>query len=300
MAIYPGAVWHGNCRNNSGRRTATTRGLVLHVNDSAQNVSLWNWVNTPSSNMSCHFQVLQGGTVEQYLDTDLWSWCQANGNNAWLSMEMPTVPGIGMTKQQIATAARILAWASKLYGFPLQLTNDPVNGTGFGWHGMGGNSWGGHPGCPGDIRRGQMAALLAAAKGGTTTEDDYAMPGYSSWSDADKEAFWADGTKHILDRGVGGYGYNGTLGKMLYDTFDQSRDVAQAVNDTDHGVVVALARLEASVGQLLTPAELATALSQLPAGAQSGPDAIAEALVARLRALLDAAPTGSHAAGTPA
>lgn len=292
MARFPGAVWYGNCRNNSGQRTAATRGLVLHVND-GPNVSLWNWVNSPSSNMSCHFQVLQNGVVEQYLDTDLWSWCQADGNNAWLSMEMPTVPSVGMTAAQIATGARILTWASKLYGFPLQITSDPDNGRGLGWHGMGGDAWGGHSGCPGDIRRGQMAELLAAAKGGTTAEDEMS---YSQWPAADKAALTADITKAILDRGMGGYNYDGSLGDVWIATLRQANNNATALNDPAHGVVVALARLEAAVGQLLTPAELQTMLSQQAGSSQVDAAAIADALVGRLRDLLDAAPAGSHAA----
>lgn len=296
MAVYPGAVWRGNCRNNSGPRTAATRGAVVHVND-GPNVSLWSWVNNPASNMSCHFQILQNGVVEQYLDTDLFSWCQKAGNNAWISIEMPTHPDVGMTAAQIASAGKLIAWLAKLYGFPLQLTNDP-NGTGIGWHGMGADpgkpdDWG-HPLCPGIIRRGQLPALLTAAKGGSTLEDDYDMPGYSSWSDADKAAFWADGTKAIVTRGLGGYGFDGTLGQAVLAGVGQAKDANVALNDPTHGVVVTLARIDAGVAQL--PAQLQAVLDAHPAGAQLDAGRVVDALFDRWRSLLDAAPTGSHAA----
>jgi hypothetical protein len=297
MAVYPGAVFYGNCRNNSGRRTAATRGLVIHVND-GPNVSLWHWVNDPASNMSCHFQILQNGLIEQYGDTELFMWCQKAGNNPWISVEMPTYPSVGMTKAQLASAAKLSAWLSKLYAFPLQLTNDP-SGAGIGWHGMGAHpgypdDWG-HPLCPGVIRRAQLPALLAAAKGGTTVEDDYDMPGYSSWSAADKEAFWADGTKEIVTRALGGYGSPETVGQALASASLAARNTSAALNDPTHGVVVTLARIDSGMAQL--PAQLQAVLDAHPADAPLDAEAIIDALFDRWRGLLDAAPTGNHAAG---
>lgn len=145
MGIYPGAVWRGNCANNSGPRGGPAHGLILHVND-GPDISLWGWVNQNSSNMSTTFQVRTDGTVEQYLDTGLVEWCQSDGNRRFGSMEMPTHPNEGMTAAQLESGARVLAWWAHLDGFPLQLTNDP-GGEGFGWHGMGGDAWGGHLYC---------------------------------------------------------------------------------------------------------------------------------------------------------
>ncbi len=258
MAVYPGAVWRGNCANNSGPRGPVTRGLVLHVND-GPNVSLWSWVNNPASNMSCHFQVLQDGTVEQYLDTDLWSWCQADGNQRWLSMEMPTHPDTGMTPAQIASGARVLAWASALHDFPLQLTNDPIGGTGLGWHGMGGQAWGGHFGCPGDIRKTQMTELLAATSGNQPQEDD--MP-YSDWPAKDRQALAGDVATAIVNRPLGGVGYPGTVANILKATLDEARAVQAALDKL--------------------PGELEAAVHALPTGATADASAIATALLAKL------------------
>ncbi len=56
-----------------------------------------------------------------------------------------------------------MAWIHQTHGIPLQLADTPA-GSGFGWHGMGGNAWGGHPGCPGDQRKAQRYTILVAAK----------------------------------------------------------------------------------------------------------------------------------------
>jgi len=300
VAVYPGAVWRGNCRNNSGRRTAATRGAVIHVND-GPNVSLWHWVNDPTSDMSCHFQILQNGLIEQYLDTDWFAWCQKAGNNAWVSIEMPTHPDVGMTAAQIASAAKVIAWLAGLYRFPLALTNDP-HGTGIGWHGMGAHlgypdDWG-HPLCPGVIRRGQLPALqkaaLAAAPSTTTTPEDD-VPEYDQWSQKAKDALAADLTKALITRSLAGYGFGGSLGQAVLAAVGQAKDANDALNDTTHGVVVTLARIDAGVAQLRT--ELQTLLDQHPAAAGLDAEAVVDALFTRFRALLDSAPpTGTHAA----
>ena len=296
MAIFPGAVWRGNCRNNGpGPRPSVTKGMVLHVND-GPDVSLWSWVNSPTSNMSCHFQVRVDGTVEQYLDTDLISWCQAGGNREWLSMEMPTHPDTGMSKAQIAAGGRVLAWAARLYGFPLRVTNDP-NVPGLGWHGMNIPAWGSHPGCPGLIRRGQMQDLInAALAGGTTPEDDYDMPGYSSWSDADKAAFWADGTKAIITRPLAGYKSPETVGEALVNASLAGRSASVALNDTDSGLLVQVARLQTALAGL--PDAVA---AKVGAGSGGSVDAAAIAKEAVREALAElgaelTASNGAHAA----
>lgn len=291
MPIMPGAVWRGNCRNTDGRRTATTRGLVLHVND-GPNVDLWGWVNDPASDMSCHFQILQDGTIFQYLDTDWRSWCQRNGNNAWISLEMPTHPDVLMTPAQLLSGSRVMAWCAKVHNFPVVLTNDPINGRGLGWHGMGaaaGVDWG-HPNCPGTIRRGQMAALV----GNTTTEDD--MP-YKDWPQADKDALAADLTKAIITRSLAGYGYAQTVGQTLIAAASNAHTAASeahnanvALTDPTHGLVVQFAQLP---GQI--EAAVDAALAKVPSGAAVDAGAIVDGVFDRLRATFDAAPQGAHA-----
>lgn len=57
---------------------------------------------------------------------------------------------------------------------PYTVINTP-GAKGFGWHGMGGAAWGGHTGCPGDLRRAQMPQILALAQGSTPTTKGFLM-----------------------------------------------------------------------------------------------------------------------------
>lgn len=138
------------------------RGVVLHVN-AANSGDLYWWITRPNSDMSCHFQVLKDGTIYQYIDTDLSSWCQGYGNNDWISIETSGFPNEPLTPQQVASCAIIMAFCHQKHGVPLQETNS-TSGTGFGWHGMGGDAWGNHPACPGDLRKAQRKDILNRAK----------------------------------------------------------------------------------------------------------------------------------------
>jgi hypothetical protein len=64
-----------------------------------------------------------------------------------------------LTSQQVTALAGIYKWGMQSYGWPKQLV-DTVGGSGFAWHGLGGDSWGGHPYCPGDLRKAQRADIL--------------------------------------------------------------------------------------------------------------------------------------------
>lgn len=293
MAVMPGVVWRGNCSNRGPGLRTRTRGAVLHVND-GPDVSLWSWVNNPSSDMSCHFQVRVDGTIEQYLDTTELSWCQRSGNNDWISIEMPTHPDTGMSSAQIAAAARILAWLHQLYGFPLQLTSDPY-GAGLGWHGMGaaaGVDWG-HPDCPGDIRLAQRAQILTAAASGTTPTQEDDMPGYAQWTAADKKALLDDISGAVVNRSMGGVHFDGSLAELLANTLDQAKTAAGTLGNPASGALVRIAQLQAAIEDL--PGKITVSIEQGGSGADA--KAIAQAVIAEIRAVLDAgAASGVHAA----
>lgn len=175
MAIMPGAAYRPlNQFSNQGARPRL--GVVLHVNDSQGNQvtstsgdSLYGWISSnpsrPGNQMSCHFQVSQSGLIEQYIDTDNGSWCQAAGNDDYISVETEGVPGrepVGLTAEQVRSCARIMAWVHAVHGVPLQLADAPGR-AGLGWHGMGGRAWGGHSSCPGVVRVAQRAQILTLA-----------------------------------------------------------------------------------------------------------------------------------------
>src|SRR5699024_10851491 len=68
-----------------------------------------------------------------------------------------------LTDAQVEAEADLYAWGHKRYGWPFRLAEHPGE-PGFGWHGMGGTAWGGHPDCPGDLRKAQRADVLRLAE----------------------------------------------------------------------------------------------------------------------------------------
>ena len=167
MARYPGAVWKPLSRNYSpGARTAQL-GLILHVQ--AGNGELSGWFSNPSAQASSTFWVSKTGEVVQYMEagTDK-SWAQAGGNALYDSVETEGQPTEKLTDAQVTALAALVKWEHDTYGMPYTVISTP-GAKGFGWHGMGGAAWGGHTGCPGDLRKAQMPQILALAQKGDTT-----------------------------------------------------------------------------------------------------------------------------------
>lgn len=135
-------------------------GLVLHVE--VGNGSCYGEFSVPANQASSTWWIGKDGTIEQYVDSDDAAWTEAAGNFTWDSVETEGVPEESLTDAQVLSLARILVWGVQIYDWPLQLTDD-VNGRGLGWHGMGGLPWGGHFGCPGDLRKAQRAGALYIA-----------------------------------------------------------------------------------------------------------------------------------------
>jgi len=173
MARFPGAVWKPLPRNfNPGARAAQL-GLILHVQ--AGNGELSGWFSNPSAQASSTFWVGKDGTVVQYMEagTDK-SWAQAGGNALYDSVETEGQPTEKLTDAQVTALARLVRWEHDTYGMPYTVINTP-GARGFGWHGMGGTAWGGHTGCPGDLRRAQMPQILTLAQGTTPTQKEFLM-----------------------------------------------------------------------------------------------------------------------------
>jgi hypothetical protein len=135
-------------------------GLVLHVQ--VGDGSCYGEFAVPANQASSTWWISKSGVIEQYVDSDDAAWTEAAGNFTWDSVETEGVPEESLTDAQVLSLARIFVWGVQTYGWPLQLTDD-VNGRGLGWHGMGGLPWGGHFGCPGDLRKAQRAGALFIA-----------------------------------------------------------------------------------------------------------------------------------------
>lgn len=151
-------------QRNIGGGMTTSRGLVLHVN--AGNGDPYNWWTRPTTPIaSSHFQLMKDGTLIQYVRLDTVAWCQVAGSETWHSIETEGFPSEALTDVAVAKLAKLYAWGHKNLGWPLQIADTPAQ-TGFGWHGMGGWAWGGHFGCPGDLRKAQRAKILQLASEG--------------------------------------------------------------------------------------------------------------------------------------
>jgi hypothetical protein len=85
------------------------------------------------------------------------------GNRIGISIEHEGYAGDSLTPSQIENDAQVLAWVHTTHGIPLQSTDDPINGSGVGWHGMGGDAWGGHFDCPGDPIKAARPQIIARA-----------------------------------------------------------------------------------------------------------------------------------------
>jgi len=136
-------------------------GVVLHIQQGTQAGSI-AWCKNPESRVSAHFFAPKVGRPVQLVDTADRAWAEASGNPFWLSIENEGYSGDSLSGDQITACALILARAHTEYGVRLAATDDPNNG-GLGWHGMGGDAWGGHPDCPGEPVKAQRAAIIGKA-----------------------------------------------------------------------------------------------------------------------------------------
>ena len=150
---------------NHGTGFGTGRGVVMHTEAGFETGTVETFMN-PANKVSAFFSIAQSGTCHQYVPVGkgLTAWSQAAGNSAWRGIEDEdrTDPSIPLTQAQITAFAQILEACSAFDGFPLQVT-DNVNGQGLILHSDGGEAWGGHFSCPGNVRAAQRPQIVALA-----------------------------------------------------------------------------------------------------------------------------------------
>ena len=144
-------------------------GLIMHtqVGNNPGTVKEFN-DQTIRPRKSAHFCIAQDGSVVQMGSVLGWeSWAQADGNARYYSAEFADHgdPANPLTQDQINAGAQLLELLSRdtVGRFPLQLCERPGD-EGFGWHGMGGQSFGNHPDCPGKVRKPQRADIIERAR----------------------------------------------------------------------------------------------------------------------------------------
>lgn len=164
MVTYPQAAWKPV--PNHGGAMSQHLGLVLHVQQG--NNGLQGWFSNPESGASSTWWVSKTGQVEQYVDAELQAWAQAAGNSTYNSVETEGYDTEALTQAQMEGLAGLYRWGHDTYGWPFS-TSDMVGQPGFAWHGMGGSAWGGHPACPGDLRKNARTPILQMAMGSVIT-----------------------------------------------------------------------------------------------------------------------------------
>lgn len=135
-------------------------GPIEHVQ--VGNGDCYGEFDNPGNEASSTLWIPKSGQSVQYVDADLIAWTQAAGNATYNGWEFEGFPNEPLTDNQILTAARHYADGHRQYGWPFVLAEAPGQ-PGFGWHGMGGEAWGGHFQCPGDVRKPQRNAILYLA-----------------------------------------------------------------------------------------------------------------------------------------
>lgn len=163
MALCPLARWRGPVPNrtvNGIQRPLL--GLILHIQEGNE-TGTDDWFHQDEAQASSHFGNPKNGQIDQWVDTDDKAWAEASGNPRWISIENEGYTGQSLTDNQLENAAQLLAWLHSTEGIPLQISDDP-NTPGLGWHGMGGDDWGGHYDCPGDPIKTQRPQIIDRAQ----------------------------------------------------------------------------------------------------------------------------------------
>ncbi|MDQ1426644.1 MAG: hypothetical protein QOK39_120 [Acidimicrobiaceae bacterium] len=165
MTAYP-AARQRPCSNHSGPMGAHL-GLVLHVQEG--NNDLAGEFNNRTAQASYTFVAYADGGLDQFVDADAIAWAQAQGNGTYNSVGTQGFANESLTEACCQTIAALYRWGHDTYGWPYTLAEAPGE-PGLGWHGMGDSNghtgWGGHPACPGDLRKAQRQHILDLAQGG--------------------------------------------------------------------------------------------------------------------------------------
>jgi len=153
-------------RFNSGF-AARARGVVQHTEDGFEAGTFATFMD-PGSQVSAFFSIGEEGAAHQYLPVGrgFVAWAQAAGNPGWYSIECEDKlrSGTPLTDIQLTVFAQIYSALAERDGFGYAVTDNTASGRGLITHGDGGNAWGGHPDCPGPVRKAQRPEILARAR----------------------------------------------------------------------------------------------------------------------------------------
>ncbi len=163
MAVCPFAEWRGPVPGRTPGGMGSVQGVVFHIMG-ASYAAADGWFHNPASKVSAHFGIKQTGSLVQWVDTADRAWHAGAANAHWIGVETEGSSG-PLSEAGCATFGRLYRWIHDTYGVAYSITDTPA-GSGFGWHGMGGAAWGGHPYCPGPARIAQRQHVIDLASGG--------------------------------------------------------------------------------------------------------------------------------------
>jgi hypothetical protein len=163
MAWWPEAIRQQLPRNYGG----PIRAIAVTLHHQAGNGNPYSIYL--SRGVSAHFWIPKSGKPYQHVDTALASWHGVAHNAYGLGVE---TEGCGapphaepMTQHQIDVFARLMQWANKVHGVPLQLS-ESVSQPGLNYHRCQG---GPATGCPCDTRKNTRSEILRRARGQAPT-----------------------------------------------------------------------------------------------------------------------------------
>jgi hypothetical protein len=163
MARMAAADWRKidiNYNINSNR----PRLYVVHIAQGSYEGTI-AWFNNKDAQASSHFVIARDGRIAQLVDTDNKAWHAAGANDHSVGVEHEGFAGNPLTDAAVNATAKVLAWSIKQHeDISEWLTTNPDTGSGLAYHGLGGNAWGGHPGCPGSPIVNQLPLILKKAK----------------------------------------------------------------------------------------------------------------------------------------
>lgn len=153
----------------------TPRAIILHtaVDSSAPNSSIASYFGRADVGDESHFYVMDNGTIEQYMDTEVCADANVSANGFAISIETeddgnPTQHP--WTDAQIQALNHLITWLCLTHNIPRVKIGSPT-GSGIGWHSMWGintanskpNPWTNAIGktCPGELRISQVPSLIS-------------------------------------------------------------------------------------------------------------------------------------------
>lgn len=150
---------------NGSYGSGAMMGVLMHTEDGSEGGTV-SWFNNPAAQASAHFAIGLDGAIHQFgpVGKGWEAWHAAEANGAWYGIEHEDDqnPGTPLTAAQVTASAQLAECLSAFAGFPLQVSNSP-SVKGYGIHSMGGQAWGGHFECPGNVRAAQRPAIIALA-----------------------------------------------------------------------------------------------------------------------------------------